>query len=193
MHELLVLDDDGYNITITPEATLVLPFKALIDRDRGKDKAKAKMELAMIGLHCRIKSDYYKIVDEEERLARIIEDTVDRTKFKTWKPDDKFREALAYYRERCRTLTMDYYDDAAKAADALRVYFTTLDMEEVDDKGRPIHDAGKVINNIEAIARIPDALGKLLEKIREEMQTSNSLRAGRQKAPFEDPDNYGRS
>ena len=62
---------EGYKITISEEALMLKPFKALWDRDKTKTKEKALMELGYIYFLCDPRSDYQYIVDLESRSDEI--------------------------------------------------------------------------------------------------------------------------
>ena len=85
---------EGYKITISEEALMLKPFKALWDRDKTKTKEKALMELGYIYFLCDPRSDYQYIVDLESRSDEIKKGEGIDTK---WKPDSKVLEAIEFY------------------------------------------------------------------------------------------------
>ena len=62
---------EGFKVTVEPEAIMLLPFKALWDRDTTRDKRKAMQELAFIYFMCDPRSDYQYLIDEESRMNEI--------------------------------------------------------------------------------------------------------------------------
>ena len=83
---------EGYKITISEEALLLRPFKAIWKRDKSQNKEKALMELGFIYFFCDIRSDYQYIVDEDARKESIKEG---EGLPKNWEPDAAVKEALS--------------------------------------------------------------------------------------------------
>ena len=57
---------EQFKLTISEEALLLKPIKAVWDRDKSKNKQKALMELGFIYFMNDPRSDYQYLVDEEE-------------------------------------------------------------------------------------------------------------------------------
>ena len=86
---------EGYNLTISEEAMLLKPFKALWKRDRSKNKDTAMMELGYVYFMEDPRSDYVlNTIDREVRDAKIREGEGIPD---SWQPDAKVQEAMAFY------------------------------------------------------------------------------------------------
>ena len=64
---------ENYKVTISEEAILLKPFKAIWNRDRTKSKDRALDELGFIYFFCDPRSDYQYLTDETERKKAIKE------------------------------------------------------------------------------------------------------------------------
>ena len=99
----------NWDLQIQPEAYALAPFKALISRDKTKNKAVGIKELAYIFYMTDYKSDFINIIDEEERDEQV-------KKFvelpKEWKPDKKVLEAIEFYKQRSTTTSLLLLEDA---------------------------------------------------------------------------------
>ena len=85
---------EAYEVTIEPEAIMLVPFKTLYDRDKHKDKSMAKQELAYVYFFADPRSDYQYLVDPEVRSSEIIKGL---GMPKGWKPDAAVQRAIDFY------------------------------------------------------------------------------------------------
>lgn len=172
----------NHQVYIQPEAYVLEPFAKLWDRDKSKDKSIAIAELAYIYYMCDFKSDFRQIPDDKKKSAEIL-------KFlrvpKNYTPDAVVQNAMQFYIERSKTVTMFLLEDVYSSIDKLREYFREVDLLSVDDKGKPIHDVTKLTRSIESVAKIIESLKMLEDKVKGEIEESG-LRAGRKKGMFED-------
>jgi len=58
---------EGYNLSISEEAILLKPFKAIWNRDKSKGKQVALQELGFVYFMEDPRSDYKMYLDREER------------------------------------------------------------------------------------------------------------------------------
>ena len=89
----------NYNLSIDDEAYLLLPFKALWDRDRSKNKELAQAELAYIFFMEDFNSDFFTILDEAERKEEVKRNL---SLPSNWQEDTAVLEAREFYRDKRR-------------------------------------------------------------------------------------------
>ena len=180
--KLFELEDNV--VTFSPQALLLKPFKALWERDKSKGKAKALDELAYIWYMEDVRSDFYDIVDEDERRVEVLKFLTELPSDYT--PDEKAEEALKAYAKLSEGMSVKILKDTMIMVNNLRAAMVNMDFNEKDKSGKPVHDFGKAMD---LAGKTPDLLKKLKDIYREiekEAQEQHLLRGGRLKAVFED-------
>jgi len=74
-----------FNLQVIPEAWGLLPFKAILKRDKNRNKETAFKEMLFIYFYCDIRSDYVYITDNVVRTTEIKKDI---GLSEDWKIDD---------------------------------------------------------------------------------------------------------
>lgn len=170
-------------VTFAPQAIVLKPFKDLWDRDKTKDKITATLELSFVYFFCDFKSDFIDIIDEKER-----EEEIKKILFpnKKWKSDSKIQEAINFYRTRSETVTTKLLENALSAVDKVSTYLSTVDLNDVDERGKPIHDAKKVADTIGSLDKLVESLGKIQDRVKKEREVKERMRGNKEKKLFED-------
>lgn len=169
------------SVSFAPQALLIKEFKALWDRDKTKSKELAVLELGFVYFKCDFRS-IYKNYFEEEKEEKIINDI-----FKSnWKPDKAVIAACDRYTELCKTKSMRLVENAWKAVDEISSYYTTVRLNELDDRGKPVYDANKVQANLEKLPKLISSMAEAENAVKREMDLSAGLRGGKEKSIFED-------
>jgi hypothetical protein len=158
------------------------PFKKIWQRDKTKTKNIATMELAFIYFFADPRSDYQYIVDEDDRIEEIKKG---QGLSDDWKPDDVVKSAISFYESFMPTSAM-LLEDTRVAVDKLRKKLKDIDLDEVDDKGRPIY----TLNTITAtIKQVPDLAKQLMEAekaISEQIHDDGKSRGALEKTLLDD-------
>ncbi len=178
-----IFDLINNQVEISEEAYILKPFKKLWDRDKSKDKAKAIAELGYIYFMEDFKSDFSDIIDAEERSEAII---TSLTFPKNWKPDVHVDAGLVFYKKWTETYSLKFVRDAKLALEQIRLYFRTVNIEEVDSQGRLKFDIIKLARIIENSDALLNNLSKLENRVKKDMQQKSSARGGKSKNIFED-------
>lgn len=170
---------EGYKITISEEALMLKPFKALWDRDKTKTKEKALMELGYIYFLCDPRSDYQYIVDLESRSDEIKKGEGIDTK---WEPDSKVLEAIEFYNS-FKSAAALLLEDIKLMVDGYRnkIKSLTKDMDTMEVKD--IKDIGVIIKQIPSLIKDLDEAEKSITK---ELAASDKVRGKSEKSIYED-------
>ena len=170
---------EGYKITISEEALMLKPFKALWDRDKTKTKEKALMELGYIYFLCDPRSDYQYIVDLDSRSDEIKKGEGIDTK---WKPDSKVMEAIEFYNS-FKSAAALLLEDIKLMVDGYRnkIKSLTKDMDTMEVKD--IKDIGVIIKQIPSLIKDLDEAEKSITK---ELAASDKVRGKSEKSIYED-------
>ena len=173
---------EGYKITISEEALLLKPFKAIWKRDKSLNKEKALSELGFIYFFCDIRSDYQYIVDEEARMASIKEG---EGMPEDWAPDSVVLEAMQFYSTFKSTSAL-LLEDTRYAVDKLRKLLREIDLTQTDDKGKPIYTLNTITATIKQVPSLVKDLDKAERSIAKEIAQSDKVRGAQSKSIYED-------
>ena len=173
---------EGYKITISEEALLLKPFKAIWKRDKSLNKEKALSELGFIYFFCDIRSDYQYIVDEEARMASIKEG---EGMPEDWTPDSVVLEAMQFYSTFKSTSAL-LLEDTRYAVDKLRNLLREIDLTQTDDKGKPIYTLNTITATIKQVPSLVKDLDEAERSIAKEIAQSDKVRGAQSKSIYED-------
>ena len=173
---------EGYKITISEEALLLKPFKAIWKRDKSLNKEKALSELGFIYFFCDIRSDYQYIVDEEARMASIKEG---EGMPEDWTPDSVVLEAMQFYSTFKSTSAL-LLEDTRYAVDKLRKLLRGIDLTKTDNNGKPIYTLNTITATIKQVPSLVKDLDEAERSIAKEIAQSDKVRGAQSKSIYED-------
>lgn len=178
-----IFDVVNGKLNISEEAYLLRPFKKLWERDKTKDHELALAELGYIYFMEDFRSDFADILDEEQRSEEI---TIGLDFPKKWKPDESVQKAREFYAKWTETYSLKFVKDAKLALEQIRIYFRSVDIEEMDKMGKPKFDIIKLARTIEMSDGMLENLNKLEERVRRDLQAKSTARGAKDKNIFED-------
>lgn len=173
---------EGYNLTISEEAYMLKPFKALWARDKSISKEKALTELAYIYFMEDPRSDYQIYIDREERSNQV---KIGEGMKETWKPDKLVEDAQKFYSS-FKSESALLLDDIRTAIYTLRKgMITQEELAEIDPEKKPsvLNNYAGVIGKLTELAAKVDELDK---KIARDTFQSGKVRGSVEKSMFED-------
>lgn len=174
---------EAYKVVISEEALALKPFKVLWNRDRTVNKDKAISELSYVYFMEDPASDYQYLVDRDERSKAIIEGEGLDSK---WKPDKAVIEAMEFYAS-FKTTSALILEDTRYAANNLRKSLRNIDLEAVDDKGKPIYTVASIISAIKQVPQLVKELAEAERSVAREMAENNGrVRGQKAKSILED-------
>lgn len=173
---------EAYQITIEPEALLLKPFKVIWNRDRSKNKEKAMNELGFVYFFTDPRSDYQYIVDEKQRMEAIKEG---EGLPENWKPDAKILEAVDFYKQFKSTSAL-LLETTRSLVDKLMTQMQDLNLDERDDKGKPVFPLNLVTSTIDKVPALVIKLDEAEKTIAAELRNEGKMRGQGEKSIFED-------
>jgi len=154
-------------VTWSPQALLIKPFKKIWDSDKTKDKLKANKELAYVYYMSDERSDYMYILDKTERHDQIVTDL----SLGKWKKPSYMDEAIEYYVRLSETTSTRLLQSTRNVIEKISHFLDTVDINERDLKtGKPIHDISKVTASVEKIPRLIKSLNEIEKEIIKEKE-----------------------
>lgn len=177
-----LLKYEGYNLTFEPEILALTVFKKLHKRDKSKDKSRFIQELAYIYFMTDPRSDYLYITDDEDRSRAIIQG---EGLPNNWKVDKELQEALDYYQS-FRPTSALLLEDTRMAVDKLRTLLRNINLNELDDKGRPIYTLNTIVSTIKQVPTLVKDLEEAEKAIAKEIVQNDKIRGSQEKSMYED-------
>ena len=177
-----LLKYEGFKVTIAPEALALAPFKKLWNRDRSVSKDRAISEISYIYFMIDPRSDYQYLVDENERSKAIIEG---EGLPNGWKPDKAITEAMEFY-SRFKPTAALLLEDTRYAVDKLRKLLRDIDLNQLDDKGKPIYTLNSITATIKQVPSLAKDLDEAEKALASEMRSEGKMRGQGEKTIFED-------
>lgn len=173
---------EGYKIDIAPEALALVPFKKIWNRDRSASKDRAISELAYVYFMVDPRSDYQYHVDEEERSAAIKEG---EGLSPDWKPDKLVQEAMEFYGKFKPTAAL-LLEDTRYAVEKLRRLLRDINLEEKDEKGKPVYTLNTITATIKQVPGLAKDLDEAERALASEMRNQGRMRGQGEKTIMED-------
>lgn len=164
-----------YNLCVTDEAWGLLPFKAILKKDKGRNKEIAFKEMLFIYYYTDIRSDYMYITNNKEREKEIIKDI---GLPETWTQDKVVQEAIEFY-NKFITPIQKLYKSSLKSVDDVSKYLERTDelLNERTDKGGVV----TALNTITASLKLVPGLMKDLKAAYKEVLAEQKELEGRTK------------
>lgn len=177
-----LLKYEGYNLTFEPELLTLKVFKRLFMRDRTKDKSRFIQELGYIYFMEDPRSDYQYITNPNERSKAIVEG---EGLPNDWKVDSLLEEAMNYYKSFKPTSAL-LLEDTRVAVDKLRQQLRDIDLNAVDDKGKPIYTLNVIVSTIKQVPSLVKDLDGAEKSIAKEIIQNDKIRGSAEKSMYED-------
>lgn len=157
---------EGYEVRVAPEALTLKPFKKIWERDKSKSKDKALQELSFIYFYCDPRSDYQYIIDDDDRLEAVREG---EGLPKSWKPDAELMKAVEFYRT-FDTPSAILLRAAMIAVDKVQDKLKNADLDEVDDKGKPVIPLNTYMAALKMVPEVASQLKDAEKALNDESQ-----------------------
>jgi hypothetical protein len=113
----------------------------------------------------------YAVYDESERVEKICQDL--KVKF-----SPKVKGAIDKYKELSETSAVKLLKSARNSVTKLEKYFATINLNVLDDNGKPIYHAKDLISNLANMAKVVNGLEELEEIVKRHEQKDNPNRGG---------------
>lgn len=174
-----------FTLFVTEEAWGLLPFKAILKRDKNRNKETAFKEMLFIYYYTDIRSDYVYIIDNKERCREIIKDIglpVD------WKIDGIIENAINFYNSMSLSPIAKLYKSSLKAADDISKYLEQSDtlLAERTDKGAVVTQLSTVTSALKAVPGImKDLKSAYKEVLAEQKELEGKTKGARSFGLFE--------
>ena len=113
----------------------------------------------------------YAVYDSEERVSKISQDL--KIKF-----SPKVKGAIDKYKELSETSAIKLLKSARSSVTKLERYFDTINLNILDDHGKPIYHAKDLIANLANMGKVVNGLEELEAIVKKHEQKENPNRGG---------------
>jgi len=173
---------ENYQLVFSEELLLLTPFKKLYDKDKSEDKNKFLEFLTIVYFTYDPRSDYSYIVNEEDRLQEVcVSNGFKLRKFSTLE-----LKCIDLYKKLNTTITQELLDSTKIAISKVRNFLETVNLKEVDSKGKPLYTINSITS---AIKQIPQLVRDVMEAekiVSKEIEEQGRARGGNRKSLMDD-------
>ena len=182
--------DKGMNVTINKTELLLIPeFKKLVKRSKkcdgdhdGRKKLWALREFTFIYYYCDWKSPLRDYTEEAKKMEAF------KVSGLSDKDIDGFvREAMDIYVKYQETTSTKLLESGKRAVENLTTFFDEVDLQEVDENGKPLYKPMDIMNALKSIGAVYKGLKELEELVKKEQQEQGSIRGQAKRGSREDP------
>lgn len=178
-----VLEYENYTVKPTEECFLIKPLRDLYTADKSKHKDNFMLALSVVYFMADPRSSYNYIVDEKERLKAIIEQEGLPKKFKLTK---EIQSAIDEYRKHTVTTSSLLLEDTRIAVEKVRLFLRNVDLNQTDDKGKPIYTINTITTAIKQIPELTKNLMEAEKALSKELEETGRARGGNEKKSLMD-------
>ena len=159
----------NYQVTFSPQALLLKPFREIWDLDTSEDKRIANNEMAYIYFMCDDRSDHMYILNEDERhdvVVNSLEGLDDE-----WIKGKYIDEAMEFYKKYSETTSTNLLRSTRSIVERISIFLDTVDVNERDAKtNKPVFDIGKVIASVEKIPKLVKSINEIEQEVVKEKE-----------------------
>lgn len=178
---------NGKDITINPMVFSIPEFEKIWNRDKNKDKVKARKELVFVYAMASNNEDniWRDYIDLKKREEIVIGDLFKNEK---WYPDEIVMNAITKFRERYPKSAAEILLDSSKLAMLkIKDYLDNLNLNEVDEAGRLKHNPKIVLDVAKQAVSTYMQISEVIEKIEANKKLDTSkIKGNSEKGYFED-------
>ena len=176
----------NYKLEVEDELLLLKPFKELYKADKTKDKSKFFDFLTIVYYTYDPRSDYGYISNEVDRLAEVC----NSNGFTIPKFSSKEEECIELYKKLTNTISTELLKSTKVAIDKVRNFLETVDLNGLDDKGRPIYTINSITSAIKQVPILAKGVMEAEKQVTKELEEAGRARGGNNKKLFEEGFNF---
>ena len=165
-----LLNYDNFELKVSEEALLIRPIRKLWNQDRSEKKEKFFQQMSYLYFMVDPRSTYSYLLDKEARKQAIIEQEGLPANFK---PSELLQEAMDIYAKHTITISQGLLRDSMVAANKVSEFLRTVDLNAVDDKGRPRYQVSTITAALKNVDGIITTIQSLTKKVEQEITEQN--------------------
>lgn len=175
----------------TVEVLSIEPFKTIWERDKSSKKDKALLEFLYIEYMASFKkTNPFKDVPIENKEIMIKENIFKDSEYEI---DELIEEGVKFLIElqRSYSMTFSYYLSALNAANKLKEFFNTIDLNERNYKsGVPLYKPKDITTALLDTESVIEKLKSLEKKVDEDIIENLRVKGDKKISKFSNPNNF---
>lgn len=176
---------ENYTIDIAEEAYLVGPIRKLYMQDKTKSKDTFFKQMSLLYFIYDPRSNYAYISDESLRREEVeTQEGINKKDSKKYWTKE-FEEAIKVYKKLNITSSLKLLNSTRVAIDKLSNFLETVDLEAVDEKGKPKYAVNSITNAIKQIPQLAKDLAEAEKVIAKEMEEQSKARGNSEMSLFD--------
>lgn len=173
---------ENYQLQVEDELLLLKPFRKLYKSDRNRDKQGFMEFLTILYFTYDPRSDYSYIVNEQERLKEVCASNG----YSIPKFTELQLECIELYKKLTTTLSQELLNSTKIAIAKVREFLETVNLSDVDDKGKPLYTISSITTAIKQIPQLAKDVMDAEKAIAKEIQEQGRARGSSELHIFED-------
>ena len=178
-----LIEYDNYEIKISPEALLVKPIREIWEGDKSHNKESFLSQMSFMFFMIDPRSTYSYITDLAERAEEIIAQEGLPSDFK---PSEQLKKAMEVYEKHTITSSYALLEAAKIAVDKVGKFLKDVDLNTLDDKGKPVYTINSITSAIKQIPQLAKDLVEAEKVVAKEIEEKGRARGGNNKTIFDD-------
>ena len=178
-----LIEYDNYEIKISPEALLVKPIREIWEKDKTKNKESFLSQMSFMFFMIDPRSTYSYITDLAERADEII---MQEGLPRDFQPTEDLKKAMEIYEKHTITSSYALLEAAKIAVDKVGKFLKEVDLNTLDDKGKPIYTINSITSAIKQIPQLAKDLVEAEKVVAKEIEEKGRARGGNNKTIFDD-------
>ena len=181
----LLFEVNGNAVIPTTEARLVEPYKTLWERDTTDTKEFAIRDFSFIEfMVSKKRTNPYAGYSDEERLKKLslLYYNDEQAEIDTL-VEQGMAKLVEFQTE--GSATYSYLVSLYNIANRIKHYFNTVDIDERDDKNKPIHTISNITRAIGDIDKVLQTLHTAETKVEQELYETTKTRSNKEINPYE--------
>lgn len=178
-----LIEYDNYEVKISPEALLVKPIREIWEKDKTKNKESFLSQMSFMFFMIDPRSTYSYITDLAERADEII---MQEGLPKDFQPSEDLKKAMEVYEKHTITSSYALLEAAKIAVDKVGKFLKEVDLNTLDDKGKPVYTINSITSAIKQIPQLAKDLVEAEKVVAKEIEEKGRARGGNNKTIFDD-------
>lgn len=171
--DMKLLQYINYQVVVTDEALLVKAIRDLYNADTTKTKETFMQQASIIFFMADPRSSYSDIIDSKEKFEEILK--CEGIKVKMTKT---LQAAIDRYAELSQTTSSKLLEDTKIAVSKVRKFLREVDLDQLDDKNRPIYTVSSITTAIKQIPQLSKDLVETERVVNKEIEEQGRMRGG---------------
>lgn len=159
------------------------PIREIWESDKSPNKESFLSQMSFMFFMIDPRSTYSYITDLSERAEEII---AQEGLPKDFNPSERLKKAMEVYEKHTITSSYALLEAAKIAVDKVGKFLKDVDLNTLDDKGKPVYTINSITSAIKQIPQLAKDLVEAEKVVAKEIEEKGRARGGNNKTIFDD-------